>query len=114
KFPSVVIAPDFVELERWARETGIQCGSREDLVSHPRVRELFDGIIAEVNCGLAQFEKLKKILIVADEFTVADGSLTPTLKLKRRVVEERYRQRIQQLYENHQSSEPADIAAGST
>jgi long-subunit acyl-CoA synthetase (AMP-forming) len=51
---------------------------------------------------------------VAEEFSVADGSLTPTLKLKRRVVEERYRQRIQQLYENSKSSETADIAAGRT
>ena len=114
KFPSVVIAPNFVELERWAREHGLGVQSREALVENEKVRELFDGIVAEVNRDLAQFEKLKRILLVADEFSVADGSLTPTLKLKRRVVEERYRQRIQQLYENHQSSEPADIAAGST
>ena len=74
---------------------------------------LFDGIVAEVNRDLAQFEKLKKVLLVADEFSVADGSLTPTLKLKRRVVEERYRQHIQQLYENSvKPAEPADVAAG--
>ena len=77
------------------------------MIRQEKVRELFDGIVAEVNRDLAQFEKLKKVLLVADEFSVADGSLTPTLKLKRRVVEERYRQRIQQLYENQ--AEPADI-----
>jgi long-chain acyl-CoA synthetase len=108
-----VIAPDFKELERWAREQGQHVGSREDLVSNPKVRELFDGIVTEANLDLAQFEKLKKVLIVADEFSVADGSLTPTLKLKRRVVEERYRQRIQQLYDSAtKTTEPADVAAG--
>jgi long-chain acyl-CoA synthetase len=112
KFPSVVIAPDFTELERWGLEQGLRTGSREELVNDPKVRELFDGIVAEANRGLAQFEKLKKVLIVADNFSVADGSLTPTLKLKRRVVEERYRLRIQQLYETSvQPTERADIAA---
>ncbi len=111
KFPSVIIAPNFTELERFAREQGLGFQSREQLVADPKVRELFDGIVADANSGLAQFEKLKKVLIVSDAFTVADGSLTPTLKLKRRVVEERYRQRIQQLYENSKSTETADLAA---
>jgi long-chain acyl-CoA synthetase len=114
KFPSVVIAPSFAELERWARENGLGAHSREDLIRNVKVVELFDGIVAAVNRDLAQFEKLKKVLLVAEEFSVADGSLTPTFKLKRRVVEERYRLRIQQLYENNKSSEPADIAAGRT
>ncbi len=107
KFPSVVIAPNFIELDRWAREQGLGPHSREDMIRQEKVRELFDGIVAEVNRDLAQFEKLKKVLLVADEFSIADGSLTPTLKLKRRVVEERYRRRIQQLYESQ--AEPADI-----
>jgi long-chain acyl-CoA synthetase len=112
KFPSVVIAPNFAELERWARENGLGFRSREDLIGHGKVRELFDGIVAEVNRDLAQFEKLKKVLLVADEFSVADGSLTPTLKLKRRVVEERYRRHIQRLYEDpNNSTATADVAA---
>jgi long-chain acyl-CoA synthetase len=115
KFPAVVIAPDFNELERWAREEGVSFASREDLVSQEKVRALFDAIVAEANRELAQFERLKKFLIVADEFTVADGSLTPTLKLKRRVVEERYRLRIQQLYLEAAPGavESADVATGS-
>jgi long-chain acyl-CoA synthetase len=114
KFPAVVIAPDFKELERWAREHAISFDSREDLCRQAKVRELYDTIVADANCDLAQFEKLKKVLIVADEFTVADGSLTPTLKLKRRVVEDRYRLRIQQLYSEPAPGaiESADVAAG--
>ena len=110
KFPSVVIAPNFSMLELWARERALAFASREDLVANEEVKELFDAVVAEINRDLAQFEKLKRVLLVADEFSIADGSLTPTMKLKRRVVEERYRQRIQQLYENHKA-EPADVTA---
>jgi long-chain acyl-CoA synthetase len=59
---------------------------------------MYESIVSNLNANLAQFEKLKKVLIVPDEFTVADGSLTPTLKVKRRVVEERYKAQIQKLY----------------
>jgi long-chain acyl-CoA synthetase len=114
KFPCVVIAPNFAELERWARENGLGVNSRQELIRQEKVRDLFDSIVADINRDLAQFEKLKKVLLVAEEFTVADGSLTPTFKLKRRVVEERYRQHIQQLYDNPASHveppEPADVS----
>lgn len=98
KFPLVIIAPQFPVLEAWAKENGVEIKSREMLVEDPRVQELYKGIVAEVNNKLAQFEKLKKIIIVPDEFTMANGSLTPTLKLKRRVIEERYRQNIEGAY----------------
>ncbi len=102
KFPSVVIAPNFADLEAWAAENGIQFSSREELIKNEKVRAAYESIVADTNSNLAQFEKLKKFILVADEFSIADGSLTPTLKLKRRVVEERYRQRIQQLYAEKQ------------
>jgi long-chain acyl-CoA synthetase len=108
KFPSVVIAPNFVQLESWAAENGVAYGSREQLLRDERVRTLFESVMAETNMGLARFEKLKKFILVADEFSVADGSLTPTMKLKRRVIEDRYRRQIQQLY-----AEPVDaVEAG--
>jgi long-chain acyl-CoA synthetase len=106
KFPSVVIAPNFAELEPWARKNGIDIKDRQELVQDSRVREMYESIVANVNADLAQFEKLKKLLLLADEFSVADGSLTPTLKVKRRVVEERYRALIQRLY-----AEQADMVA---
>jgi len=102
KFPAVVIAPNFVVLEEWARERNIIFTNRGELVSNAQVRTLYDQIVAEVNSSLAQFEKLKKVLLIADEFTIANGFLTPTMKLRRRVIEERYRSQIEQLY-----SEPA-------
>jgi long-chain acyl-CoA synthetase len=99
KFPSVIVAPHFPALEDWAKSNGLAANSREQLVSDPRVQSLYRGIVSDVNKGLAQYEKMKKLLLVNDEFTIANGTLTPTMKLKRRIVEERYRGEIEELYE---------------
>ena len=108
KFPAVLIAPNFTELEAWARDNGVEAASREELVKDARVRQLYESILADVNSSLAQFEKLKKLALVSGEFSIADGSLTPTLKLKRRVIEERYRSVIQHLY----AEQVDNVAAG--
>jgi long-chain acyl-CoA synthetase len=110
KFVSVVISPNFVALEQWAREHDVAFQTHNDLVRHPQVVELYHQIIDEVNASLAQFEKLKKVLIVPDEFTVAAGEVTPTLKLKRRVIEQKYKQQIDALYaEGPHVSQPATV-----
>jgi len=67
-------------------------------VANPKVKALYEGIIAEVNRGLARYETLKRVLLVPDEFTANDGTLTPTLKLRRKAIEERYRKQIEDLY----------------
>ncbi len=98
KFSVVLIAPRFDELERWAKENAIAYGSREELTQDERVVALFRGIVNGVNQGLAQFERLKKVLVIPEEFTTTNGLLTPTMKLKRRSVEDRYREQIEELY----------------
>jgi Long-chain acyl-CoA synthetases (AMP-forming) len=98
KFASVLISPHFPLLEEWAHANQIAFSSRESLVSHPKVKALYEDIVAEVNRGLARYETLKKILLVPDEFTASDGALTPTLKLRRKVIEERYLKQIDALY----------------
>jgi len=98
KFASVIISPAFALLEQWARTNHIHFSSREELVAHPKVIALYEGIVHEVNLGLARYETLKKIMLVADEFSATDGTLTQTLKLRRRAIEERYRQQIEDLY----------------
>ena len=103
KFPSVLIAPQFQALEAWARENGISFSGRADLVSRRQVKDLYEGIVHEVNQGLAKFEQMKKVLVVPDEFTIATGELTPSMKLKRRVVETKYAEQINALY----AEEPA-------
>jgi long-chain acyl-CoA synthetase len=98
KFVFVIISPNFAALEVWARENEITFSSRADLVANPKVQALYDGIVEGVNQNLARFEKLKRVMLVADEFTADNGILTPTLKLRRRVVEDRYRRQIDELY----------------
>jgi long-chain acyl-CoA synthetase len=104
KFPAVLIAPFFPLLEDWARNNNVAFTSRDDLVSEPRVRALFEGIVEDMNRNLARFEKLKKVLLVPDDFSPESGLLTPTMKLRRRAVEERYRNLIEQLYTEAEAS----------
>jgi long-chain acyl-CoA synthetase len=98
KFAFVMVSPNFALLEDWARTNGVTFSSRAELVANPKVQALYQGIVEEVNQNLARFEKLKKVLLVPDEFTAANGALTPTLKLRRRVVEDRYKAQIDELY----------------
>ncbi len=98
KFPAVLVVPDFSVLEDWARANQVACSSREALVVHPKVRELYDDIVAGLNRNLARFEQLKKVILIAEEFSPENGALTASMKLRRKVVEERYRVRIDAMY----------------
>jgi len=100
KYASVIISPHFPLLEDWAHANGVTFTSRHELVEDPKVRALYKGIMEDVNKKLAHFETIKKILLVPDEFTVASGEITPTLKLKRRVIEAKYKERIEELYQD--------------
>jgi long-chain acyl-CoA synthetase len=105
KFPSVLISPSFPLLEDWAHANNVAYSSREELVANSKVKALYEEIVAQVNRNLARHEALKKVLVVPEEFTPDDGALTPTLKLRRKVIEERYKAQINYLY---------DETAGST
>jgi len=98
KFPAVMISPNFVTLEEWARANNIAFTSRAELVANPKVQSLYDGVVEEINRNLARFEKLKRVMLVEDEFTIANGALTPTMKLRRRIIEGRYKKQIDDLY----------------
>jgi long-chain acyl-CoA synthetase len=106
KFAAVIIAPHFALLEDWARANGVNFSSRADLIHDEKVRGLYEGIVADLNSRLAHFETLKRIILVPDEFSVATGEITPSLKLKRRVVEKKYGPLVEALYAApYQSSE---------
>ena len=107
KFPSVLIAPNFPLLEEWARSHELAFASRQELVAHPEVRAVYEGIVDDLNRNMARYEKLKRMLLVADEFSAENGTLTASMKLRRRVVEERYRQQIEEMYEQAETAGPA-------
>ena len=105
RFPAVLIIPSFDDLEAWARHHGVKFASRKELVKSHQVQKFYEGIVEELNHNLAQYEKLKKVLVVPDELSIADGTLTPSMKLRRRNLTDRYKREIDALYaeaESHQ------------
>jgi long-chain acyl-CoA synthetase len=98
KFASVIISPDFPALERWARQNGAATGDRKELVKDPKVQKQYESIMKKINANLEPHEVVKRVRIVADEWTVDSGELTPSLKLKRRVIVEKYKDTIREIY----------------
>jgi long-chain acyl-CoA synthetase len=98
KFPAVLISPHFPVLEDWAHANQIDFSSRQTLVANTKVQALYEGIIEELNSNLARFEKLKRVLLLPEEFSAADGTLTHTFKVRRRGIEDRYRSLIDEMY----------------
>jgi long-chain acyl-CoA synthetase len=99
KFPAALIVPDWERVESYAQLKGIKANSRAELSREPRVIDLFERQIAGLTTDLAQYERVKKVALLENELTIEGGELTPTMKVKRRVVDEKYRKIIDQLYE---------------
>ncbi len=97
-FLSALVAPDFEQVAAWRREQGFAAADAAAMAAEPRVRELLQAEIDRLSGGLAPFERVRKIAVVGGEFSIAGGELTPTLKVKRRVVARRYRDLIESLY----------------
>jgi len=98
KFPAVLIAPNFPLLEDWARANQIAFASRQELITNLKVRELYDSIVTDLNRGLARFEQLKRTVLIAEEFSPENGTLTASYKLRRRAVEQLYCRQIDEMY----------------
>ena len=98
KFISAIISPNFSALEEWARHREIRARTRAELLKDKRVVALYDGLVREVNGGLANFETIKRFRLVAEEWSQETGELTPSMKLKRRVITERYSGVVAELY----------------
>ena len=94
----MLIVPEFGALERRLKELGRHPATREELPARPDVLALYQEVVDALNRELAQFERIKKIAVLPVEFGVDSGELTPTLKVKRKVVEQRYREQIESLY----------------
>ncbi len=98
KFISLLIAPDFEALEAWARRQGVSAANSRELLANPGVQKMLATEIFAELAHLSRAEMPKKLVLLERGFTVEDGSLTPTQKVKRRVVEERYKSIIDTLY----------------
>ncbi len=102
RFPAALIVPNWEQIESYARLKGLKETSRAEYCRNPRVIDLFERQIAELTPDLAQYEKVKKVALLENELTIDGGELTPTLKVKRRVIDEKYRPVIDELYRDEQ------------
>lgn len=98
RYAAALIIPDFAALERRLQDLGRPFAERTELVTRPDVVALYQEIVDGLNRELSQFEQIKRIAILPREFSIDSGELTPTLKVKRKVVEEKWRETIEQLY----------------
>ena len=97
-FPVLLVVPEFEHLEGWARGKGIDTADRAALAADPRVREFLEQEAFSRLHGLARYEMPKKISVLPRDFTIESGELTPSLKVKRRAVEDHYRDVVEALY----------------
>ena len=99
KFPVLLVVPNFEQLEKWAKLKNIIWTDRSQLLAMPTIHAKMDKEVREKLTGLAPFESPKKIALLGSDFSVESGELTPTLKVKRRVIEKNYKSLIDSLYD---------------
>jgi len=95
---TAIIVPNFELMEKFAREKGIAFDGKDDLVRAPEIVRFFEDHVAKVNQGLARYEQVKKFHLLSLPFSEETGELTPTQKMKRRVIYEKYSNEINSLY----------------
>jgi long-chain acyl-CoA synthetase len=110
KMLSALIVPDFETLAAWAQREGITAADNMALISEPRIQTLFEAEIAVVNEKLAQYEQIRLWKLLPEEFTIETGELTPTQKIKRRVIHRKYGNVIESLYEAPADVQPVEKA----
>jgi len=102
KFASALIAPNFEALKNWAKENDIRSETKELLLKEKKVIELYHQIVSQFNKSLGADEKIKRYRMVSDEWTIASGELSPTLKLKRKILMAKYDAIVREIF-NHES-----------
>jgi long-chain acyl-CoA synthetase len=107
KFPIILIVPNFDSLEPWAKERNLTYRSRAELITLPDVRAKMEREIMDGLRDVAKFELPKKVALIERDFAIESGELTPTLKVRRRVVETNYRELIDRVYAEADSAAAA-------
>jgi long-chain acyl-CoA synthetase len=99
KFPAALIVPDWERVESYAQLKNLGVNNHAQLCRHPRIIDLFQRQVDALTTDLAQYERVKQVALLENELTIEGGELTPTLKVKRRVVDEKYRAVIDAIYQ---------------
>jgi long-chain acyl-CoA synthetase len=104
KFPVVLVVPNWEQLEKWARIKNLLWTQRSQLLEMPIVHAKIEKEVYGKLHGLAKFETPKKVALLEHDFSIERGELTPTLKVKRRVIDKTYRDVIDRLYEDESAA----------
>ncbi|HUK54816.1 MAG TPA: long-chain fatty acid--CoA ligase [Candidatus Binatia bacterium] len=107
KFISALVVPNLVRLEAEAGRAGINLADSAELATSPWTHGLIEKEISRLTADMAQYEKIKRFALLPQDFTFANGQMTYTLKLRRRIIEERFRDTIEKLYEDVAEPRPA-------
>ncbi len=98
KFPAALIVPSFAYLIKWCETKGIHAGTNEEMIKNPEVISRIQKEVAAFNKDFGQTERIKKVELIAREWTTESGELTPTLKLKRKIIMEKFGALVEKIY----------------
>lgn len=98
RFVSALIVPNFEKLEEWANQNNLIFASRQEMVKNPEVIKFLQSEVDRLTINLASYEKVKKIAVLDRDFEIAEGEITPTLKVRRSIIEKKYQPIIEALY----------------
>ncbi len=98
KFTGALIVPSFPQLESWAAKKGLASSSHEDLLQNNDIQQLYKQVVEKYNQYFSHIEQIKKFELLPKEWTIANGELSPTLKVKRKVITQKYDQQIEKIY----------------
>jgi len=98
KFVGALIVPSFPTLKEWMREKGINYTTNEDVIHHPKVLELYRGLVESFNTYFNHVEQIKKFELLPREWSIETGEMTPKMSLKRKIVMEKYKDAVDRIY----------------
>jgi long-chain acyl-CoA synthetase len=98
KFPAALIVPDWEQMRAYAQHKGLNLKTPAEFCADPRILDLFQRQVDANTTVLAKYEKVKRVALIENEFSIAGGEMTPTLKVKRRVIDEKYKDVIDRIY----------------
>lgn len=99
KFPSAIVVPSFADVKSWCEIKGIPYTTNEEMVCNAQVIEKFQKEFDEMNENFAQYERVKKFILMPRLFTIESGEMTPTLKLKRKIIMQNCQSQVERMYE---------------
>jgi long-chain acyl-CoA synthetase len=107
KFPAILVVPNWDNLEKWAGQKNIIWTDRKQLLQMPTIQKKMEQEVLGQLTGLAPYETPKKVALLEHDFSIERGELTPTLKVKRRVVDKTYKDTIDKLYRDDREAQTA-------